>query len=60
MIDPYTWLKSEKAELMRFLQDLPGDDIFIRHGLEHRLKDVEVELEKLAENGAPPKMPPSG
>ena len=28
MIDQYTWLKSEKAELMRFLHDLPEDDIF--------------------------------
>jgi|GEM_PF-2639052 len=47
MVDPYTWLKSEKAELMRFLQDLPEDDVFMRPGFERRLKEVEAELEKL-------------
>ena len=47
MVDPYTWLKSEKAELERFLQNLPEDDIFMRPGFEHRLREVEAELEKL-------------
>jgi len=57
MIDQYTWLKSEKAELMRFLQDLPEDDIFIRPGFEHRLKKVDVELDKMEENGDEPILP---